>query len=377
MEQIRVFSTFTGIGGFEKGIIDALGEENVNFVGYSEILPSAIAVYKYHYPTHHNYGDITKIDPTTLPGFDLLVGGFPCQSFSCAGSRKGFNDTRGTLFFDVARILKEKTPKNVLLENVKGLLYHDDGNTFATILSTLDELGYDVQWCVFNSKYHGVPQNRNRLYITGHLRGKSRPEVFNPLEELSKIIKEDRNRVCASTLTREGAGHWAKTGSNVVAQTLTASFHKRTCDGNILEVKEGTIKGYDIAKEGDSVNVAFPNAETRRGRVGHEEAHTIDTKPKQAVMDGQTFRLLTPLECERLQGFPDGWTEQGVYSIGDMVWNGEIKINKAGQNAPHMVFLKEEKFCRLLDSERYKLCGNAVTTKVVEYIIKQLYKNLI
>ena len=89
------------------------------------------------------------------------------------------------------------------------------------------------------------------------------------------------------------------------------------------------------------------------------------------------FRYITPLECERLQGFPDNWTEQGTYSVGDMVWNGEIKINAAGQNAPHMVFLKEEKTCKLLDSERYKLCGNAVTTKVVEYIIKQLYKNLI
>lgn len=325
--KLRIFSTFTGIGGFEKGIEEALGRDRVEFVGYSEILPSAIAVYRHHWPEHRNYGDITKIDAKSLPDFDLIVGGFPCQSFSCAGARRGFEDTRGTLFFDVARIVKEKRPGVVMLENVKGLLYHDKGNTFKTIVGALDELGYDVQWCVFNSKYFGVPQNRNRIYIVGHLRGQTRPKIYDSLKELREIEKENRERVCGSTLTASGAGHWAKTGSNVVASTLMAQIHgtpDRMLGANLVEEAPG-------------------------------------------------FRNLTPVECERLQGFPDGWTAKGLFQKGDMVWTGEININSAGQRAPHMVFAQGDTASDLLDSERYKLCGNAVTTNVVRHVITQIY----
>ena len=150
-------------------------------IGYSEIDKYAIQTYQSHFPEHKNYGDITKINENELPDFDLIVGGFPCQAFSIAGQRKGFEDTRGTLFFDIARIIKAKQPRLLFLENVKGLLSHDGGRTFKTIISTLTELGYDVQWQVLNSKNFGVPQNRERVFIIGHLRGTSRPEVF-PLE---------------------------------------------------------------------------------------------------------------------------------------------------------------------------------------------------
>ena len=147
-------------------------------IGYSEIDKYAVQVYQSHFPEHKNYGDIKSIDVAELPDFDLLVGGFPCQSFSIAGKRGGFNDTRGTLFFEITRILKSKQPRLCLLENVKGLLSHDEGRTFRTIIATLDELGYDVQWQVLNSKNFGVPQNRERVFIVGHLRGTARPQVF-------------------------------------------------------------------------------------------------------------------------------------------------------------------------------------------------------
>jgi len=125
-----------------------------------------------------------------LPDFDLLIGGFPCQAFSIAGKRGGFTDTRGTLFFDLARILKTKKPPRFIFENVKGLLSHDHGSTFKTIVTTLDELGYDIQWQVLNSKNFGVPQNRERVYIVGHLRGTPRPEVF-PITGSNRIhLKE-------------------------------------------------------------------------------------------------------------------------------------------------------------------------------------------
>ena len=117
------------------------------------------------------FDDVRKIVPEQLPDFDLLVGGFPCQSFSIAGARKGFDDTRGTLFFEIARITAVKKPKYLYLENVPGLLNHDSGKTFETILRTLDELGYDVCWQVLNSKNFGVPQSRNRVWIIGYVRG--------------------------------------------------------------------------------------------------------------------------------------------------------------------------------------------------------------
>jgi DNA (cytosine-5)-methyltransferase 1 len=183
---MKYLSTFTGIGGFELGINKAyeelqnisnskelkyettdsteLGQRRLDYnskrkrlgnpecIGYSEINKYADQIYQSKFPEHKNYGDITKINEKELPDFDLLVGGFPCQAFSIAGKRGGFDDTRGTLFFDCARILKEKQPRNFILENVKGLLSHDNGRTFKTIINTLTELGYCVEWQVLNAK---------------------------------------------------------------------------------------------------------------------------------------------------------------------------------------------------------------------------------
>jgi DNA (cytosine-5)-methyltransferase 1 len=186
---MRYFSMFSGIAGFEKGIQQAYDISNKQSTqieqdgqgrngdsdevghdvlptgrttplcaGYSEIDKYAIKVYERQFNGHKNYGDATRIDPKELPDFDLLVGGFPCQAFSIAGKRAGFNDTRGTLFFDIARILAEKRPRHLVLENVKGLLSHDSGKTFQTILGVLSDLGYRVEWQVLNSKDFGVPR---------------------------------------------------------------------------------------------------------------------------------------------------------------------------------------------------------------------------
>ena len=158
-------------------------------IGFSEIDKFASELLKNKFPTVKNYGDATKIIPEELPDFELLVGGFPCQAFSIAGKRKGFEDTRGTLFHDIVRILKVKRPRNILLENVKGLLNHDGGRTFATILASLSELGYVIQWMVFNSKFFGVPQNRERVFIIGSLRGEPIPEIL-PLGESDRRDNE-------------------------------------------------------------------------------------------------------------------------------------------------------------------------------------------
>jgi site-specific DNA-cytosine methylase len=174
-------------------------------VGFSEIDKYAVQIYQRYFPDHKNYGDIKLIDETTLPDFDLLVGGFPCQSFSIAGKRGGFNDTRGTLFFEIARILAHKRPRLVLLENVKGLLSHDGGKTFARILEVLTDIGYELQWQILNSKNFGVPQNRERVFVVGNLGGSRRPKVF-PIRDNDLECVGSSGEGCANTLTGRSAG---------------------------------------------------------------------------------------------------------------------------------------------------------------------------
>ena len=297
-------SLFSGIGGFEIGI----GKKG-QCIGYSEIDLYALSIYRSHFPKHKSYGDVTQIKPEDLPPFDLLVGGFPCQAFSIAGKRQGFNDKRGNGIFEIARIVQYCKPKFLLLENVKGLLSHDQGKTFRTIISTLDELGYDVQWQVLDSKDFGLAQNRQRVYIVGNIRGTYRPEVF-PIRETrpSDIIQ----------------------GVPVVA------------------VREATKLGYALAAVGDSIDVSFPNSKFRRGRVGKGLSHTLTTKGEvyTPTSDGN-LRRLTPLECERLQGFPDGWTERGVDENGRMV--------------------------AISDGQRYKCLGNAVGVPVIRAIADRFF----
>ncbi|HAA0096470.1 TPA: DNA (cytosine-5-)-methyltransferase [Listeria monocytogenes] len=191
---------FAGIGGFRLGM-ERAGHE---CVGYVEIDKFARMSYQAIHDTEGEWTreDITKVTDDewrTLRGtVDIICGGFPCQSFSIAGKRLGFEETRGTLFFEIARAAKQIQPRYLFLENVKGLLSHNKGETFATILTALHELGYDAEWQILNSKDFGVPQNRERVFIIGHLRGAGGREIF-PLAEASRTA--DESRVIANTLT--------------------------------------------------------------------------------------------------------------------------------------------------------------------------------
>lgn len=179
--KIKVVSLFSGIGGFELGINNSNLECEVVFS--SEIDKYATASYLSNFKDNNLYGDITKIDEKDIPDHDFLVAGFPCQAFSIAGKRMGFEDTRGTLFFDVARILKEKQPRYFLLENVKNLIAHDEGKTFKTVIKTLNEIGYTIDFTIINSVEAGLPQNRERTYIVGILN-------YKPIENK----KDNRNK---------------------------------------------------------------------------------------------------------------------------------------------------------------------------------------
>lgn len=175
-KTIKFVDLFAGIGGIRKGFELACKEKgfHTKCVFTSEIKPYAIKVLNQNHPNETVNGDITQIEAKDIPGFDFLLAGFPCQAFSTAGKRLGFEDTRGTLFFEVERILKEKQPYGFVLENVEGLVNHDRekvgdkiGRTLTTILEHLDFLGYKVSWKVLNAKYFGVPQERKRVYIVG------------------------------------------------------------------------------------------------------------------------------------------------------------------------------------------------------------------
>lgn len=164
--KVKVLELFSGINGFRLGMEQA-NPNKFEFIGQSEIDKYALQISNKNYPNYFNYGDITKINPKELPDFDLLVAGFPCPSFSIAGKRKGLEDVRGQLVFDIIRILRSKKPKMFLLENVKGILSHDKGKTMEIICEELCESGYAIDFEVLNSKNFGVAQNRDRVFIVG------------------------------------------------------------------------------------------------------------------------------------------------------------------------------------------------------------------
>ena len=304
---MKYFSMFSGIGGFELGIERAT-DGKWECIGYSEIDKYSIQTYKKHFSNHKDYGNARNINPKELPDFDLLCGGFPCQSFSIAGKRKGFQDTRGTLFHEICRVVAEKKPRFLFLENVKGLLSADNGRCFATIISSLDELGYNVEWQVLNSKNFGVPQNRERVFIIGHLRGKGGQQVF-PLRKVSSEIKEtDGERIMIDVYNRKLRDE---------CPTLSQPEH-------------------------NSIRVAY--AIDANYWKGTSEQHFLEKKTRQLVYTPKVRRL-TPTECERLQGFPDGWTKYG--------------INEHGKEVEQS------------DTQRYKQLGNAVTVNVIEAIIRR------
>lgn len=221
---MKMLDLFSGIGGFHKGFQRA--GFIFDWVGFSEIDKYASAVYKHKFKEAEELGDITTIQPERdLPDhIDLICGGFPCQAFSVAGKRKGFDDTRGTLFFEIARILRYyrdvgKPISCFLLENVKGLLSHDNGRTFATIYRVLDNLGYTIEFQLLNTRWW-LPQNRERIYIVGYIGDGSGSKVF-PIGAPSKI-SNNRNTKVANTLQHPG-----HSGGNYRGMTIIAEATKK------------------------------------------------------------------------------------------------------------------------------------------------------
>ena len=272
--SIKYLDMYSGIGGF-RSALDALG--GFECVGFCEIDPYAKRAYETLYDTkgERYFEDARNIDPDDLPDIDLICAGFPCQSFSIAGKQRGFDDTRGTLFFEVARIAAAKRPALLFLENVRNLLSHDKGRTFETILEVLDDIGYDVSWTVLNSANFGVPQSRNRVFITGFLRGRCAGEIFAFSQTNPKTLEQ-------RLPGREGNRVYAADGLAITQTSSAGGFAGRT-GLYVIPIKSKTKSGYQLALPYDSIDTAYADMNSRRGRVGAELAHTLTTSSTQAV----------------------------------------------------------------------------------------------
>ena len=368
---------FSGIGGFRLG----LERNGHKAVGYVEIDKFARQAYNAMYDTAGEWTatDITKVTDEEWRKFngsvDIIAGGFPCQAFSIAGKRLGFLDsTKGTLFFDIARAAKQIKPRYLFLENVKGLLNHDSGNTFRTILNTLDELGYDVEWRVLNSKDFGVPQNRERVYIIGHLRGDSGREVFPFFGENGEVNQSNVKQIGNISNSNSFGGNpqtgrvYSEDGLSPTLNTMQGGGREPkvaipvlTLDGvnkrqNGRRFKDNGDPSFTLtAQDKHGVMVNNNNFDMVLGSTQKNAAKTDGTysptlTSAMGMGGGQTpllvkskipysIRKLTPRECWRLQAFPDELFD---------------KAQASG----------------LSDSQLYKQAGNSVTVNVIEAIAK-------
>lgn len=395
---MKFLDLFAGIGGFRLGM-ESAGHE---CVGFCEIDKFARKSYK---AIHDTRGEIELHDITTVSDesirrigrVDIICGGFPCQAFSIAGARRGFKDTRGTLFFEIARFASILKPKLLFLENVKGLLNHDKGNTFKTIIGALDELGYDVEWQVLNSKNFGVPQNRERVFIVGHLRGQCTRNIFPIGRESQSIssqsvvkignVNPSGNGMNGEVYQADGLAPTLTTnkgeGQKIAIPVLTPDRAEKRQNGRRFKTdgepmftltaqdRHGVVVENEIKKFGtiepnfNQSGVVYETdgiAPTIRAYQGgglepkiiqrghgynqggeHDIAPTLTSNSyheNNHLSDGHRIRKLTPRECWRLQGFPD-WAFDKAQEVNS-------------------------------NSQLYKQAGNSVTVNVIEAIAMEL-----
>ncbi|EGU0433370.1 TPA: DNA cytosine methyltransferase [Listeria monocytogenes] len=390
---------FAGIGGFRLGMERA----GHTCVGYVEIDKYARKSYQAIHDTEGEFEghDITAITDDivrSIGSVDIICGGFPCQAFSIAGKRRGFEDTRGTLFFEIARFASILRPRIIFLENVKGLLSHNNGDTFETILGALDEIGYNVEWQVFNSKYFGVPQNRERVFVVGHLRGESGRKIFPFGGNDTAVNSKQPGQIIVGTTKNadaKGSNYRHDTfSSDGIIGCLTATDYKQpkqivvpVLTPNRIEKRQNgrrfkeageemfTLTAQD--KHGVLLAGKLPGPHEQNSRVYdtegvsptlttmqgggqepkiiqkqrgynkggvHEISPTISANSWQEnnllQEGGFRIRKLTPRECWRLQGFPDWAFDRAA----------EVNSN----------------------SQLYKQAGNSVTVNVIEAIANRL-----
>lgn len=361
--MIKVGSDFSGVGAFNQAL-NRLGIE------YKEVF--ACDMDEYARQTFiHNYGEPeyypTNVYDREIPSesLDIYMTSPPCQAFSLAGKRLGKDDKRGILFFNSHEFIQINKPRYFIFENVKGLLSDDGGKTFQEWVNMLggksvngvpvifpydESVPYHLYWKVLNAKHHGVPQNRERVFLIGIRDDIDNDFQFPKEEYLSKRLKDvledgvdDKyflsEKMLDCLLNHKSDKFQINTpviNETNEARTLRTEMAKMGRQDNFIKVKSAVLKGYEIATKGDSINYTFPNSKTRKGRVGKGVAQTLDTTCNQATIDGFKIRRLTPRECFRLMDFPDTFT-----------WP-------------------------VSDSQAYKQAGNSIVVNVLYKIIKNL-----
>jgi DNA (cytosine-5)-methyltransferase 1 len=395
---LRFLDFFSGIGGFRLGM-EMAGHE---CVGHCEIDKFADKSYRAMRDVKESEwyaNDIRSVLSDELPEADCWCGGFPCQAFSVAGKRRGFEDMRGTLIFEIFRLAQQRKPSILFLENVAGLLNHDGGRTFGTILCGLWELGYDVQWQVLNSKNFGVPQNRERVFIIGYLGTGSGQKVFpiygtdgKALKQVGDLNIEGRHESACRVYDINGTGPCLNTcgGGGLETKVMIPATINKETDMDSIQLKDigKDIANCIVSREHKGIArssnviiqaVLTPDREEkrqngRRFKEDGEEMFTLTAQDKHGIMisgiytkvskdfqrgplpglsrslkanthdasvtDGARIRRLTPRECFRLQGFPDEYFERAA------------AVNS--------------------DSQLYKQAGNSVTVNVIYEIAKRL-----
>ncbi len=352
--KLEAFDLFSGGGGFRQGAEKA----GIRIVAHCEIDKWAEKFYRQAFNTTEElyFNDATKINTGKLPDFNILFAGFPCQAFSIAGKRQGFKDTRGTLFFDVARILSDKRPRYFILENVKGLLNHENGKTFQTILKILSDIGiYSIEWGVLNSKYFSVPQNRERVFIIGYPRKFGIGKIF-PIRQASQLYNktgENQKEVynITSTLKARDYANWS---GNFIKCITNINPSNRGQNGNVYSI--AGISPAVTTNKGEGFKIYQLPRGNNKGGIKKEcptitknqwEYNNLLIDVYNAKISTEGFcgtvgsiRRLTPLECFRLQGFSDEVVKKGREGISD--------------------------------AQLYKIAGNSVTVNVVYELIRKI-----
>lgn len=347
MEELKLLSLFSGIGSFEKALTN-LGV-GYDVVGFSEIDKWVIQSYCaiHGIDENLNYGDINKVNERELPYADLVTFGFPCGDVSLSGRGAGIKKgTNSGLLFEAERVIKHIKPKYAIAENVRNLTSKRYEKDFKALLDRLDDYGYNSYWEVLNSEDFGVPQNRQRVFIVSVRKdiddgGFKFPVGSGNNSKLEDILLDDvaeKYYVDKETIS-------VFSDVDGVVSTTDENGQPR------IAVREATVKGYDVAAVGDSINVSFANSKTRRGRVGKSVAGTLEVQWNQVVLEPDSrIRKLSPLESWRLMGFYD-----------KDYWTARRRLEKVFYHGRDRT-----------DTQMYKQCGNAIVVDVLEEIFRKL-----